>query len=395
MISLHFRRRVSLRITIFVLLIGTKLGMPDAVKVQADEAEPFSKIAFFSRQGQSDTLHIIDPLTANEDTFPLAADSGSQGLPVWSPICDRILTDENRGNQKVMGIVAYGENGISIDLTEMKPLENLLAYFPRWSPDGDSIAFQALDLDNLENNTDIYTLSFSTGELKNLTNDPVQNVAPRWSPDGKQIVFAAMSKDSAKEYFDIYVANADGSSIKVIYANPDANDLVPEWSPDGNSITFISQDPNGDRILLVNKNGGAATVLTNNTTYRILHRSWSNDGKFIAFESANATDDSQIFLLDMGSKSVFPLTDAPKTISLFATWSPDDSQLVFQSNHDGDFEIYTLDLARKTITQLTHNDYDDIYPAWSPKTCSDTGYVYQGGSFDLNCLECGVSTPTP
>lgn len=364
-------RHSLLILTILVFLLNTKFGMLESIKVYASDGDPFSKIAFISRQSQGETLHVIDPATGKEDTFPLAAESVSQGLPVWSPTCDRILTDENRGDQKVIGIVAYGENGISTDLTEMKPLENLLAYFPRWSPGGDSVAFQALNWNDLENNTDIYTFSFSTGELKNLTEDPIQNIAPSWSPDGKQIVFASMSKDTGigLGYFDIYMVNADGSSLKAVYADPETDDFMPQWSPDGNSITFISQDPNGDRILSVDINGETATVLTNNTTYRILHRSWSNDGKFIAFESANPDDDSQIFLLDVGSKSVFPITDSSKTISLFATWSPDDSQLVFQSNHDGDFEIYTLDLARKTITQLTHNDYDDIYPVWSPKSC--------------------------
>jgi Tol biopolymer transport system component len=394
MFLLHFRKCVSLIITIFVLLISTNFMLSDAVKVLAEEDAPFSKIAFISRQGQTEALHVIDPVTAKEDTFSLDSPSITWGLPAWSPQCNQLLIDRDVNNQKFVNIVAYGKNGLSTDLPEIASKE-LIAYAPRWSPDGDSIAFQALDWNHTENNADIYTLSVSTGELKNLTNDSTNNIAPSWSSDGKQIVFASMSEGNSKEYFDIYMVNADGSSLKTIYADPETNDLVPLWSPDGNFITFISQNTDGDRLMLVDKNGDTAISLTNNTTYRILHHSWSNDGKQIAFESADADDESQIFLLDVGSKSVQPLTDTPKTINLDASWSPDDSQLVFQSNRDGDFEIYTLDLASKTIRQLTHNDYDDLYPAWSPKSCSYTGYVYQGGSFDLNCPQCRVATPTP
>ncbi|MBZ0306103.1 MAG: hypothetical protein K8I82_08560 [Anaerolineae bacterium] len=379
------------------LVIGTKLGMPDAMMVLAEDDAPFSKIAFISRQGQNETLHVIDPVTAKEDTFPFAADSVSRWLPVWSPTCDRILTDENRGDQKVIGIVAYGENGISTDLPDINPLKDILAYVPRWSPDGDSITFEAMNLNDLENNMDIYTFSFSTGELKNITRNPIQNTSPNWSPDGNQIVFTSMSKDTGigLGYYDIYTVNVDGSSLKTIYDDPKTNDLAPAWSTDGNSIAFTSQDPSGDRILIADKKGSAVTSLTDSTTYNIGSFAWSNDGNYIAFESKNADDDIQIFLLDVNSKSAEPLTAAPKSLNRYASWSPDDTQLVFQSNRDGDFEIYALDVATKAVMQLTHNDYDDIYPAWSPKTCSDTGYVFQGGMFDLNCPTCRVPTATP
>lgn len=394
MISLHIRKRIFVILVTGTLLIGTT--------VRAADDAPFSKITFISRQDQVETLHVIDPATGEDDTLPLAADTVSWGLPVWSPTCDRIITDENRGDQKVLGIVAYGENGLSADLPEITPLKDILAYAPRWSPDGNSIAFQALNWTNLKNNTDIYTLSFSTGELKNLTNDPLQNVAPSWSPDGKQIVFSAIpveKKPQDQEYSDIYVVNADGSSTKALYIDPDTDDFGPLWSPDGNSIVFISQkNIDDDRLLLIGKTGGTPISLIDNENYHIGHYSWSHDSKYIVFDaldSRNTNGDIQIYLLDVSSKSVELLTDVPKTLNRFASWSPDDTQIVFQSTRDGELEIYTLDVATKAVAQLTNNDYKDFYPVWSPQSCADTGYVYQGGVFDLNCPTCRVPTATP
>jgi Tol biopolymer transport system component len=47
-------------------------------------------------------------------------------------------------------------------------------------------------------------------------------------------------------------------------------------------------------------------------------------------------------------------------------WSPDGTQMIFQSNRDGDVEIYRWDSATATVTQLTRNKVEDSYASWSP-----------------------------
>jgi Tol biopolymer transport system component len=367
--------RYKVTLTVVAFLIVMKFGMPNGVKVLADEPEPFSKIAFFSRQGQSEALHVIDPVTAKEVTFPFSDGSITWWLPAWSPTCDRLALDRFEGDQKVVSVLAYGTDGISNVILPDGPI-TITAYFPTWSPDGTAFAFQGLDTEHLEGNFEVYAVSTLHGSIVNLTNNTEYDLYPDWSPDGKQITFISITKENNPErYFDIYVVNADGSSMKAIYIDPKTDDSGPLWSPDGNSIAFLTQASPGSghhRLLLTDKTGSTVTPLTDNTTYNIVGSyAWSNDGKYIAFSSKNADDDIQIFLLDMSSKSVEPLTDVPKTINQYASWSPDDSQLVFNSNRDGDFEIYTLDMATKAVTQLTNNDYGDIFPAWSPKSCYD------------------------
>lgn len=46
--------------------------------------------------------------------------------------------------------------------------------------------------------------------------------------------------------------------------------------------------------------------------------------------------------------------------------SPDGRWVVFQSNRDGDFEIYTMNTVGGQLNQLTDNDYLDRLPSWSP-----------------------------
>lgn len=55
------------------------------------------------------------------------------------------------------------------------------------------------------------------------------------------------------------------------------------------------------------------------------------------------------------------------------SWSPDGKKLAFYSNHDGDYEIYLIDIDGTNIRQLTNNDVYDAMPAFAP---DGNGIVY-------------------
>lgn len=358
---------VLVRIALPILTLSTALLL--LIPIHADNDYQVNKIAFVSKENGNSVFHIVDPNTSQEETHSLGSKSVSVGFPAWSPQCDRIALDQYENDLKVISVVGYGRNGISTNIPQLGPFE-LTAYLPRWSPDGSYIAFQAIDWDNLENNVDIYTVSTATGELKNLTNSPIQDTYPSWAPNGQQIIFSSIPKDNPHEYADINLIDANGSNLKAVYSAPATDDFAPQWSPDGDSIAFVSRDENGDRLLLIDKDD-AVNDLTGSAIYKLRHFSWSNDSKYMAFSSEKTEDETQIYLLDVSSKAVEQLTNTPHAINMYASWSPDSGQIVFQSNRDGDFEIFTLDLETKDLHQLTDNQYDDIFPVWSPKSCDD------------------------
>ena len=47
-------------------------------------------------------------------------------------------------------------------------------------------------------------------------------------------------------------------------------------------------------------------------------------------------------------------------------WSPDGSKIAFQSNRDGNWEIYTMNADGSNQTNISNNDFDDGSPSWSP-----------------------------
>ena len=47
-------------------------------------------------------------------------------------------------------------------------------------------------------------------------------------------------------------------------------------------------------------------------------------------------------------------------------WSPDGSSIAFQSEADGNSEIYSVDVETGEQTRVTDNEYFDGSPSWSP-----------------------------
>ena len=46
------------------------------------------------------------------------------------------------------------------------------------------------------------------------------------------------------------------------------------------------------------------------------------------------------------------------------SWSPDGTQILFESSRDGDVEIYVMDVSGANETPLTTNDSLDEHPDW-------------------------------
>ena len=97
-----------------------------------------------------------------------------------------------------------------------------------WSPDGNNIAFERVDLSlpPAEWNRGIWAISPDGSNLRQLT-APGSDSSPSWSPDGTKIAFA---RSAAAGNGDIWVMNADGSSPTAIIATA-TNETLPDWGP--------------------------------------------------------------------------------------------------------------------------------------------------------------------
>jgi dipeptidyl aminopeptidase/acylaminoacyl peptidase len=97
---------------------------------------------------------------------------------------------------------------------------------PRWSPDGTRIAFVSdrtgKAYDDSEN-TDVWVIPASGGELTKISDHAFQDEEPRWSPDGKQIVFTGQTQ--RHQFPKVYTASSSGGAVSQLAVND--LDLIP------------------------------------------------------------------------------------------------------------------------------------------------------------------------
>jgi Tol biopolymer transport system component len=93
---------------------------------------------------------------------------------------------------------------------------------------------------------------------------------------------------------------------------------------------------------------------------------WSPDGRQIVYYAEQANGKADIFTMNAdgtGAAAVFTTPDADEGAPAF---SPDGGSLAYDTDRDGNYEIYRIDLATKAPTRLTSHPARDVAPAWSP-----------------------------
>lgn len=238
-----------------------------------------------------------------------------------------------------------------------------------WSPDGSRIAFDYC----LEGNCEIYLANADGSELTNLTANPAFDAGPMWLPDGNRIVFASDRDHAGGMDSMLYVMNADGSAVarltEASFSDTGCCSALT-LSPDGTRLAADAERDGNFDIYVMNADGSDYTRLTNNP-YGDVDPVWSPDGTRIAFVSWSIVgpETSDIYAINADGSNLTRLTDRPED-DHGPVWSPDGERIAFftyETDSSGNFgsAIYVMNADGTGQVRLTSDPRFESYPAWS------------------------------
>jgi len=236
-------------------------------------------------------------------------------------------------------------------------------FFASISPDGASVLFAS----DRAGRYQIYELVLETEQLIQLTDfEDMHAYAPDVSPDGNQIVFYARASGSYPSSHNVWVMNRDGSDAHSI-TNRSGGAWDPVWSPDGAYILFASESGGTPQLYIVAADGSDPTRVTNLNGIRG-RNDWSPDGVTLTTYIGTAWD-RDIYTFDLAGENLRQLTDGFNNLA--PSFSPDGNWITFMSYRDHPredlgCEIYIMRVDGADPRRLTDNDICDWQPRWGP-----------------------------
>ena len=238
-----------------------------------------------------------------------------------------------------------------------------LELFPRFSPDGEWIAFTG----QYDGDEQVYVIPASGGVPKQLTYYPARGpLAPRWgydnqvydwSPDGGSILFRSLRYSTDLSDSRLYLASVDGG-LPVPLPMPESG--AGDLSPDGTRVVYSPLFR--DFRTWKRYEGGWAQelyifdrethVVERVTSHRRADRDPMWIGNAIYFTS-DRSGTLNLYSYDLGSRETTQLTNSD---TWDVRWPGDDgaNQIVYELN--GELEIYAIDQATARPIAITVPD---------------------------------------
>jgi tricorn protease len=220
--------------------------------------------------------------------------------------------------------------------------------FPRFSPDGSSIAFSA----NYDGNQDVYIVASQGGEPVRVTWHPMSDRLVDWHPDGKRVVFVSGRESGRQRYGQFFLAAATGGlpeKMPVPYGEFGA------VSPDGRQFAYLPQSQ-AFRTWKRYRGGWAPDVwlfdLTTLSATNVTkseandeHPMWHKDTLYFLSDRGQ-TERSNIWALNRKTGAVRQVTDFRDFDIGFPSIGPSD--IVFEAGG----RLYLLDLATEKVSEV-------------------------------------------
>lgn len=240
---------------------------------------------------------------------------------------------------------------------------------------------------------DLYKVSINGGEAKRLTSHIGYEMFPKFAPDGNSIAFTGQYDGNTEVYT---IPSVGGEPLRITYTPTNSrddigdrmgpNNIVMGWTPDGKDIIYRNRISDGfsGRLFLVNNEGGLSKGLP---LPEGGFCSYSPDGKKLAYNrvmrefrtwkyyKGGMADD--IWIYDPAAKSVENITNNDAQ-DIMPMWIGDD--IYFISDRDRTMNIFVYNTTSKQTSKVTNfTEYDVKFPSHHGNIIvfENGGYIYK------------------
>ncbi|WP_036980511.1 S41 family peptidase [Pseudoalteromonas mariniglutinosa] len=239
---------------------------------------------------------------------------------------------------------------------------------------------------------DIYIANIKTGESTRLTDHIGFETFPKFSPDGNKIAFSAQYNGSRQ----VYVMNRDGSQLKQLTYYNDVGVMPPrggfdyrvlDWTPDGKHIVFrANRTPYGKRVgrpYMVPVDGGLEQPLAIPETGGGM---LSPDGKqylytpidreFRTWKRSRGGRAQDVWIYNLENNTSKQLTNDPATEQQ-PIWVHDN--IYYVSDKDYTLNLYKHQDGKAPVKVTNHSEFDVLWPSAGPDAVvyENGGYLYR------------------
>lgn len=355
---------------------------------------------FIGRPQPETNTQTLRPLT----TSPLTSYDGNEQMPALSPDGTMVaFAWDGPGQDRPSIYVKQIGHDNPLQLTDLPGW----CVYPRWLPDGHSLAFVYAD----SGGSAIFTVPLLGGQPQLILQPRTEIMGMAWA-DASTLYYADAEERGSPSH--IYRRNlATGQDEQLTDAGPEIMDMVPLLSPDGRTVSFLRRLRSGEeQIHLLNIATGQTRLLTNELG-RLEGLDWTGDSQSLVC-SSRLNGNYTLWRVDVDSgqlrwvpvhgewmfyptvaynsnrlayqhrwfeKNVWRISRDPDTgvgietsaVVTSTRWdceaypSTDGSRLAFTSSRSGFLEIWTCQIDGSRPVQITHFGGPSVgAPRWSP-----------------------------
>lgn len=300
----------------------------------------------------------------NDKITPITIEKYKNHSPRWSPCGEKLafVSDENEKSQIYL---IHANEGVVEQLTYCSNGATNLV----WSPCGTKLLFSS-PVAAGSKYEHLAMVDIQTKEIISITEGDQNYSNPAFSPDGKYVAYVTNKEDERDTSLvtDVFIMSiATKESKKITKSNGDFSTI--SWSPDGEKLGFIGHQIEFDtlnRVWVYDVQSDYLQCLSESLEVEVgfgaihdLHSSTLNPGLMW-------TEDSEGFyfiISDQGSNGIYygsldgamyPIILEDETIYGITMNTSTHEAIIATSTHDNPGELFHLNLANQTRTQITN-----------------------------------------